>query len=462
MPATVNAMQPVGGRLRKVAGMAVAALAGTLLAACSSSPQLNPGLGTASPGAAAGTPTAAAATVALQAVTTLARKFAAQTAGGDFAAQWSELAPPAQALWPSASARAAMLSAKFSGASITSISVGSPTGGATWYDPESPVISVGESWRFPLHVAFAAPQSLAPAGVASLFSMTTLSVTYDTATRTAKVVGEGPASIDAPVILPPRIPHRKVTVPLFMYHLVENQPPPRSAYGRNTYGWQIDVGLTTLTSQFQAEMADAHSMGATSISLTHLADALLYGLPLPPHSFVVTFDDGRLSQWNSAVPILRRYGFTAVFFPCTALIGGNYGPQHYMTATQLQDLAATGFSFGDHTQKDQVALWHLSRAELDSQTEQTKSVLTNLVDQPIQFIAYAGPWPGSWPQAGAGPAAESSLFATLHGFGYVGGLQDLRFDTATDISTELWQLPRVRVGLGVTTAGWGHWVQVAD
>jgi len=28
-------------------------------------------------------------------------------------------------------------------------------------------------------------------------------------------------------------------------------------------------------------MAYAHSIGATSISLPHLADALLYGLPLP-------------------------------------------------------------------------------------------------------------------------------------------------------------------------------------
>ena len=104
-------------------------------------------------------------------------------------------------------------------------------------------------------------------------------------------------------------------------------------------------------------MAYAHSIGATSISLQHLADALLYGLPLPPHSFVVTFDDGRLSQWTNAAPILREYGFTAVFFPCTALIGGVYGPQQYMTGAQLRELAATGFSFGDHTLKDNVALW---------------------------------------------------------------------------------------------------------
>jgi peptidoglycan/xylan/chitin deacetylase (PgdA/CDA1 family) len=443
-------------------GVLAAGLAGLLLAACSASAPPTPGGRPPSPGATGGVPTTPASGTVPPPVTALAQRFAEQTAHGDFAAQWTELAPQAQALWPSSSGRSAMLTAKFSSAPITSIDVGTPVSGVIWYDPESPAISVGGTWRFPLTVSFADPQSLDPPGVAQLFSMTALSLSYDPATRTAQVVGEGPAGIDAPVIVPGRVPKRTVTVPLFMYHLIENQTPAPSAYGKNTYGWQIDVGLTTLTSQFQAEMAYAHSFGATSISLQHLADALLYGLPLPPHAFVVTFDDGRLSQWENAVPVLRRYGFTAVFFPCTALVGGDYGPQHYMTSAQLQNLAATGFSFGDHTLKDQVALWYASQAELDSLTEQSKSVLANLVDQPIQFIAYSGPWPTSWPQAGPGPAAETALFATLHGFGYIGGLQDLRFDTATDVSTELWQLPRVRVGLGVTTAGWGHWLQVAD
>ncbi len=43
----------------------------------------------------------------------------------------------------------------------------------------------------------------------------------------------------------------------------------------------------------------------------------------------------------------------------------------------------------------------------------------------------------------------------------MGGLQDLTFDTATDISTQLWQLPRVRVGLGVTASGWAAFVERA-
>ena len=436
-----------------------------VLGGCSAAPAATPAThrpASATTSAAPQPTTTPAAPSPAQIVTTLAQQFADQTASGAWDAQWNELAPEAQALWPSQSARTAMLQAKFSGAPIVSISLGQPTAGVTWYDPESPAVSVPDSWRFPVRVCFANPASLSPPGVAALFSMTQISVEYDSATGATWVVGEGPASMDAPVIVPTSVASRQVDVPIFMYHLVENQEPQESAYGGNTYGWKIDVGLTTLTSQFQAQMAYAHSIGATSISLPHLADALLYGLPLPAHSFVVTFDDGRLSQWTNAVPILRQYGFTAVFFPCTALVGGVYGPQQYVTAAELRDLANTGFSFGDHTLKDNVALWtgDATSQQLDTVTNQSKTTLESLIGgQPIQFIAYSGVWPG--PNQFSDSALEQPLFTTLQGYGYVGGLQDLVNDSAAGDSTALWQLPRVRVGLGISTSSWALWVEDA-
>jgi hypothetical protein len=435
-----------------------------VLAGCSAAPAATPATHRPAPTPPTGSsqPSGTPAASATQIVSALAQQFAGQTASGGWDAQWEELAAAAQALWPSQSARTAMLQAKFSGAPIASISLGPPTAGVTWYDPESPAVSIPDTWRFPVRVSFASPASLSPPGVAALFSMTQISVEYDAATGAASVVGEGPASMDAPVIMPATVTARQVDVPIFMYHLVENQEPQESAYGGNTYGWQIDVGLTTLTSQFQAEMAYASSIGATSISLQHLADALLYGLALPAHSFVVTFDDGRLSQWTDAVPILRQYGFTAVFFPCTALVGGVYGPQQYVTAADLRELAETGFSFGDHTLKDNVALWagQATTQQLEQVTDQSKTTLESLIGgQPIQFIAYSGVWPG--PTQFSDSALEQPLFTTLQGYGYAGGLQDLVNDSAQDYSTALWQLPRVRVGLGISTASWGAWVEGA-
>jgi peptidoglycan/xylan/chitin deacetylase (PgdA/CDA1 family) len=202
-------------------------------------------------------------------------------------------------------------------------------------------------------------------------------------------------------------------------------------------------------------MAYLMSIQATSISLQHLADALLYGLPLPPHPVVITFDDGRLSQWINAVPLLRQDHFTAVFFPCTGLIGKTVGPQTYMTAAQIQNLAASGFSVEDHTINDDTDLFFANAGTLNKLTDQTKAVLENLTGDPVQFIAYSGVWP--WPTATQGTARETGMFTTLASYGYVGGVLDLRVDSDVDTSAALWQLPRVRIGLGDTIGGLARW-----
>ena len=383
----------------------------------------------------------------------VAGAFENQFVDHEYADQWDELAPQAQALWPSAGARTEMLTRKFARADVLGVSLGEPTLVQTWTAPESPSVSVDDVWSFPLDVDFAHPATLRPLGVAGLFAMTSVDIAFDAASGVASVVGEGPESLDAPIILPATVPAVSLDVPILMYHLVD-QIPPRSIEPSD-WGWRLEVGLTTLPSAFDSQMAYLASIKATSISLQHLADALLYGLPLPPHPFVITFDDGRLSQWTNAVPVLRADGFTAVFFPCTGLIGHKVGPQTYMTAAEIQNLATTGFSIEDHTVNDDTDFFAAGPRVLDSLTNRTRTDLEDLTGDPVQFIAYSGVWP--WPLSTQGTSREASMFATLASYGYIAGVQDLRVDSDTDRSTGLWQLPRVRVGLGTTLAFFEHW-----
>lgn len=389
--------------------------------------------------------------VAPPAVMALARMFADQFAAGRYEAQWEELSPETQATWPSEGARTDMLAAKFGG-EVTAVSLGSPELDPVWTEPEDPAGQVTDVWTVPVDVTFRSPQSLRPAGVAGLFSMTPLEITTGPGPP-AEIVGEGPASIDAPIILPRTVRSESVDVPILMYHLVD-QIPPRSIEP-STYGWQLEIGLTTLPGEFDAQMAYLAKIHATSISLQHLADALLYALPLPPHSVVITFDDGRLSPWYNAVPVLRKDGFTAVFFPCIGLVGKKVGPQTYLSASDVQNLAAGGFSVEDHTFNDARALFGASKATLNTLTNLTKTSLEQLTASPVQFLAYTGIWP--WPRATEGGASEAGMFATLASYGYVGGVLDVRVASDVETTTGLWQLPRVRIGIQTTIQGFAHW-----
>ena len=381
---------------------------------------------------------------------TLARTFAAQFVAGQYAAQWAELAPQTQNIWSSEAARTNMLRAKFSG-QVTAISLGSVSPESLWTEPEHPSVQFANVWSVPVQLAFASPQRLRPDGVAGLFSMSPLQIAV--LPTGPEVVGEGPASMDAPIILPQTVPDDHVDVPILMYHLVD-QVPPRSIEP-STYGWKLEIGLTTLPAEFAAQMAYLASIHATSISLQHLADALLYGLPLPPHSVVITFDDGRLSPWYNAVPVLRRDGLTAVFFPCSGLIGKKVGPQTYLSASEIQDLATTGFSIEDHTFNDAQALFGASASTLNRLTNQTKTSLEELTGAPVQFLAYTGIWP--WPLATEGGGHEALMFATLASYGYVGGVLDVRVDSEMETTSGLWQLPRLRIGIGTTIEGFVRW-----
>jgi peptidoglycan/xylan/chitin deacetylase (PgdA/CDA1 family) len=384
-------------------------------------------------------------------VMALARMFSDQFVAGTYAAQWAELSPEAQATWPSETARANMLAAKF-GRAVKAVSLGSPSFQPVWTEPEDPAGQISDVWTVPVQVAFQSPQALRPAGVAGLFATIPLEITARPP-AVVEIVGEGPASMDAPIILPRTLRSESVDVPILMYHLVD-QVPPRSIEP-STYGWQLEIGLTTLPNEFAQQMAYLVKIHATSISLQHLADALLYALPLPPHSVVITFDDGRLSPWYNAVPLLRTDGFTAVFFPCSGLIGRKVGPQTYLSAADVQELASTGFSVEDHTFNDAHALFGASRTTLNTLTNLTKASLEQLTAAPVQFLAYTGIWP--WPLATEGGATEASTFATLASYGYVGGVLDVKTASDVESTAGLWQLPRVRIGIGTTIRGFARW-----
>ena len=376
---------------------------------------------------------------------------------GNYSKQWADLAPVGQAQWPSEASRAAALAAKFSGAArVVSFTLGTPQTGAVWYSRENPTVHVAGAISIPVSVGFRNAASIEPRGAAADYQDLRLVLVpgsqggRGTSVASMKIAGQGPASIDAPVINPASPPQRSASVPVLMYHLV-GPYPNRSDYTSN-YSYEIDYGLTVPPAQFASEMGYLVKNGYTSISLVRLADNLLYGLPLPPRPVVITFDDGFANEYQYALPVLTQDALTATFLPCSGLIGIKNGQEYYMTADDLRYLATHGFWVEDHTYNDGTVLWGQSNSEIQFLAGQTSQVLMGITGYPIQFISYSGLWTAPSPQTAT--ASQQTLFSQLGGLGYVGGLEDNwvgRF-AWSEAASDLWEMPRVRAYPSESTA----------
>jgi len=72
---------------------------------------------------------------------------------------------------------------------------------------------------------------------------------------------------------------------------------------------------------FREHIQALYSAGFSAVSLTDLKDYVFRGVELPPNPVVITFDDGYLSNYIYAFPILQDFNFHATIFPMGVSFG---------------------------------------------------------------------------------------------------------------------------------------------
>ncbi|KAA3647820.1 MAG: hypothetical protein DWQ07_02215 [Chloroflexi bacterium] len=93
-------------------------------------------------------------------------------------------------------------------------------------------------------------------------------------------------------------------IPVFTYHSIADPNTPDSV----------------TVEEFENHVRYLAENGYTTIVAEDLYGYLAFRKSIPKKSVVITFDDGRATQWTIAYPILKKYGLKAVYFIVPGLI----------------------------------------------------------------------------------------------------------------------------------------------
>lgn len=177
-------------------------------------------------------------------------------------------------------------------------------------------------------------------------------------TPTPNWVVQGPGQIDCPILL---------------YHHVASAPPGDSVQASIYYVQPAD---------FELQMQALQAWGYHTISISLLAEAIMYSAALPAHPIVITFDDDNLDVYTNAFPIMQIYGFTGVMY----VIVGRLQTAGSIDADQLKELAAAGWELGDHSQSHVDLRQEHDRLEIE--ISQSRLMLEQAVGVPINTFSY--------------------------------------------------------------------------
>lgn len=100
------------------------------------------------------------------------------------------------------------------------------------------------------------------------------------------------------------------SIPILMYHHLTTEPAECSAE-------------TILVEKFRQDMTALKEKGYNTVTFEDLLNFVNVGKPLPNSPIVITFDDGYLSNYTYAYPILQQLNMKATIFVVGSTVGVN-------------------------------------------------------------------------------------------------------------------------------------------
>jgi len=141
---------------------------------------------------------------------------------------------------------------------------------------------------------------------------------------------------------------------------------------------------------FDEQMNYLRRQGYTAISLDDFLAFQKNRKTLPPKPILLTFDDGFMSNYLYAFPILKKYGMTATLFMTVDRSADNFkkyaAVDAPLTEPQLKEMSNAGIAIESHSMTHR----YLSNLEPDVirwELSESRKSLEMLLQRPVKFIA---------------------------------------------------------------------------
>ncbi len=166
---------------------------------------------------------------------------------------------------------------------------------------------------------------------------------------------------------------RLARVPVIMYHdiLPEKQ-----------------VFFDVTPAEFEAALQQIQQKGLTPISVDQLALHLSTGSPLPAKPILLSFDDGYEGHYTQVYPLLKKYGYPAMFGIYTAKVDKKIG-RSSLNWQQIREMAADPLiTIASHSITHPADLSKLTNEGLRREIVESKRILEMQLGIPIKYFVY--------------------------------------------------------------------------
>jgi len=167
-------------------------------------------------------------------------------------------------------------------------------------------------------------------------------------------------------------------IPILMYHEIATEEKRKLICQETSPTYIVDV------QKFKSQMRWLAEQGFSTVSLYDVVDIIenKNNIKLPNKPIIITFDDGYAGNYEYALPILKEFGLSAVFFIAVNKITTPL----MMDWSQLKALERNGMSVQSHSMTHSL-LGQLDQDSITYELKESKQIIQDKIQSSVDFLS---------------------------------------------------------------------------